>query len=320
MSPAPDLVTGTSTPSRHHVHQLVPTDRRRWLQLALGALWLFDGILQLQPYMFSGDFSSSLLAGAAEGNPGWIASSVVWAAQVVGASPVLVNAAFATLQVLLGLAIAFRPTVRVGLAASVVWSVLVWWFGEGLGLLLTGDATALGGAPGAVLLYGLLAVLLWPADRNSGAFVAGRPFGTAAAKVIWVVLWGGLAALNLQPSQLTDDALNANLAGMGDGQPGWVAFLVNGFAGASAHRGTVLNVLGAVVLGAVAVGVLLPRRWLRAVIIAALIVAAFVWVVGEAIGTPFGGQSTDPNSGPLLALVALAYWPTREPTATGAPS
>ena len=80
----------------------------------------------------------------------------------------LLNTIFATIQLLLGLGIAFRPTVRVALAASVAWSLGVWWFGEGLGGVLSGGASPLNGAPGAVILYALLAVLLWPADRGAG--------------------------------------------------------------------------------------------------------------------------------------------------------
>ena len=38
-------------------------------------------------------------------------------------------------------------------------------------------------------------------------------------------------------------------------------------------------------------------------------VAAFIWVFGEAFGQILTGGATDPNSAPLLALLALAYWP-----------
>jgi hypothetical protein len=77
--------------------------------------------------------------------------------------------------VLLGLGIAWRPTVKLALGASVAWALGVWWFGEGLGGVLAGTASPVNGAPGAVLLYALLAVLLWPADRDPDApFVAAR--------------------------------------------------------------------------------------------------------------------------------------------------
>ena len=36
--------------------------------------------------------------------------------------------------------------------------------------------------------------------------------------------------------------------------------------------------------------------------------AAFIWIA-EGLGGVLTGGGTDPNSGPLLALVALAYWP-----------
>ena len=39
-------------------------------------------------------------------------------------------------------------------------------------------------------------------------------------------------------------------------------------------------------------------------------IATVIWVFGEAFGTILTGGGTDPNSGPLLALLALAYWPT----------
>ena len=43
----------------------------------------------------------------------------------------------------------------------------------------------------------------------------------------------------------------------------------------------------------------------------AVVVAAAIWVFGEAFGGILTGGGTDPNSGPLLALLALAYWPAR---------
>ena len=50
-------VPGTTTPKAaltpHAARSLIPTDRRRWLQLALTAIWVFDGILQYQTSMFS---------------------------------------------------------------------------------------------------------------------------------------------------------------------------------------------------------------------------------------------------------------------------
>lgn len=295
------------------------TDARRWLQLGLAAIWLFAGILQAQTFMFTTGFSKMVLESVGQGNPGWIASSIHWTAQLVLDQPVAWNIAFAAIQIALGLGIAFRPTLRISLVASIAWALIVWWFGEGLGGLLVGGANALSGAPGAVLLYAFLSVLLWPAasDRaRSAAFVAERPVGPVAARVVWIVIWAGLAALNLQPSNLGANAVHDTVAGMGDGQPVWIRGAVDAFASLSKGNGTWLTIIGTVVLALIAVGVLLPRPWLRATVILAIVASAFIWLVGQALGAYFGGQSTDPNSGPLLILLALAYWPL---TRTAAP-
>ena len=158
-------------------------DARRWLQLGLAAVWLLDGVLQYQSFMFTKGFEQ-MLAATAPGNPAVIADPITWAARIIGQHPVGINAAFATGQLLLGLGIAWRPTVKAALAASVAWSLAVWWLGEGLGGVLNGGASPVNGAPGAVILYALLAVLLWPvASRVADDAVAapgavrGRPAG-----------------------------------------------------------------------------------------------------------------------------------------------
>jgi hypothetical protein len=121
-------------------------DARRLLQLTLAGIWLLDGVLQYQAFMFSKGFSD-MLAGTASGNPRAVASPINWDAALVQHHLGLLNAIFATVQLLLGIGIAWRPTVRVALAASVAWSLGVWWFGEGLGMVLTGDTSPVSGAP-----------------------------------------------------------------------------------------------------------------------------------------------------------------------------
>src|SRR5271170_4739779 len=112
-------------------------DARRVLQLALAGVWLLDGVLQYQSFMFTKAFGQ-MLAATAHGNPGVIASPINWDARLIEHHVVALNSIFATIQLLLGLGIACRPTVRVALAASIAWALAVWWFGEGLGGVLTG--------------------------------------------------------------------------------------------------------------------------------------------------------------------------------------
>ncbi len=42
-----------------------------------------------------------------------------------------------------------------------------------------------------------------------------------------------------------------------------------------------------------------------------MIAGLAIWVVGENFGGILTGTGTDPNSGPLLMLLAAAYWPLR---------
>ena len=289
-------------------------DVRRLLQLGLAGLWLLDGVLQYQAFMFSKGFSG-MLADSASGNPGVVARPVSWDATLVGHHLVLLNAVFATIQLLLGIGIAWRPTARVALAASVAWSLGVWWFGEGLGMVLTGDVSPVSGAPGAVILYALLAVLLWPSDRGSPArpalFVAARAVGAPVARALWLVLWLSLAYFALLPGNRAPQALHDMIAGMTDGEPGWLAALDRGAASLVAHQGLAASIVLAIALVVVAVGVYLPAPAARGTLVLAIVVAAVFWVFGQAFGEIMTGGATDPNSAPLLALLALAYWPAR---------
>jgi hypothetical protein len=286
-------------------------DVRRLLQLALAGIWLLDGVLQYQAFMFTKAFGQ-MLAATAPGNPGVIASPITWNATLVEHHPVLLNAIFATMQLLLGIGIAWRPTVRAALAASIAWSLAVWWFGEGLGGVLSGSASPVNGAPGAVILYALLAVLLWPADpREPSPFTAARAVGAPVARALWLVLWLSLAYFALLPGNRTPQALNGMLAGMESGEPGWLATIDKNAAALVAHQGLAASAVLAAALVIIAVGVYLPRPAAQPTLVLAIVVAAVIWVIGEDFGGILAGGATDPNSGPLLILLALTYWPVR---------
>jgi hypothetical protein len=294
-----------------------PLDARRALQLGLAVIWLLDALLQYQSFMFSKGFSQ-MLAGTAPGNPSLIAHPITWDATLVAHHLALLNGIFATIQLLIGLGIAFRPTVRVALGVSIAWALGVWWFGEGLGGILNGTASPLNGAPGAVIIYALLAVLLWPAGPGGGGpdggpaeapFTAARAVGANVARALWLVLWLSLAYFALTPANRAPQALNSMIAGMESGEPHWLSALDKGAASLVAHQGLTASIVLAAALVLIAAGVWLPRRAMRATVLLAIVVALVIWVVGENFGMILAGGATDPNSGPLLVLLALAYWP-----------
>src|SRR3984885_4503707 len=223
-------------------------DARRALQLVLAAIWLLDGVLQYQGFMFTRGFNQ-MLAGTADGNPAVIAKPITWDATLIDHHLVLFNAIFATIQLLLGLGIAFRPTVRVALAASVLWSLGVWWFGEGLGGVLSGAASPLDGAPGAVILYALLAVLLWPAGRKGPVpFAAAGAVGAHIARALWAVLWLSLAYFALAPGNRAEQGVNGMITEMESGEPAWLQDLQRGGSSLVAGQGLAASVVLAVSL------------------------------------------------------------------------
>jgi len=287
---------------------LAALDSRRKLQLALGGIWVLDGILQYQPSMFTKSFPG-MLAESAHGNPAVVAGPIAWSANLIDHHVVVLNAIFATIQLALGLGIAWRPTARLALAASVAWSLAVWWLGEGFGGILAGTASPVNGAPGPVVLYAILAVLLWPADRDPDApSVAGRFIGRRPAQAVWLILWGSLAAFALLPASRARGTISGLLSGGADGAPAWLAWIDTHAASALNRHGLAASIVLAVLLALVAAAIFLPVPVVRAAIALAIALAVALWLA-QGMGELFTGMATDPQSGPLLALLALSFWP-----------
>ena len=271
---------------------------RRGLQVALGIVWLADAALQYQPYMFTKASTASMLMPAAMGEPAFVSGPVLTTMRLMSAHVAGWNAMFATIQLALAVGLLWRPTARVALAGTIAWSLSVWWLGEGLGGIFSGMANPLTGAPGAALLYALLAILIWPAVQpgRTGASVAGAsvagasvadsgPLGRRGARLAWFVLWGTMAGL-----MLAAPARSASLTAPGGTQA------------------TVVTIGFAAVFALAAVGVFVPAT-VRPVLLLAAIAALVIWATSEDFGTVFSGTATDVNTGPLLVLIALACWP-----------
>ncbi len=296
------------------VAQQQPRDLQRTFQLLLATVWLLDAVLQLQPFMFTRGSSgfSGMLNGLASGNPGWVAHTITWNGSIVYHQPILTNAAFASIQFLIAFGIVWKRSTKCALGLSIVWALGVWWFGEAAGQVFQGGATPFGGGPGGVLFYAVLAVLLWPSEGSDQPFVAARTVGVNAAKGIWVAVWGVLALLALVGSGRSPQALHDLVAGLNNGQPGWLAHIDKSSASLFLHHGTTLAILLAVVCVVVAVGVFLPPQVTQVTLVLAIVVFAVIWVAVQNFGGILAGGATDPNSGLPVMLFALAYWPLAE--------
>jgi len=273
------------------------SNRAGAVRSALGVLWLLDGGLQFQPFMYTHGFPR-LLASVETGQPAWLRSMLAWGAGLAGAHLPVWNTLFALTQVALGVGILLRPTVKLALLASFGWVLVVWWFGEGLGQLLTGTASPLGGAPGAVLLYALLGLVVWPGDRPGGLV------GPLGARLLWGVLWAGMASLWLlgpnSGKNATRDAIAAAPAGIGpvDSLQRHVAELASG-------KGHPIAVALATLSFAIGVAVVLNLR-ARWFLVLAISLSVGYWVIGQGLGGLATGSATDPNAAPLFILLAVA--------------
>ncbi len=285
-------------------------DPRRTLQLVLATIWLVDGILQLQSFFFTKSFGLQMISGMSQGNPSVIARPISWSGSTIGHHAVLTDACFAVVQTASAVAIGWRPTVKIGLAVSIAWAVGVWWIGEGLGGVLNGTANSVNGAPGAVMIYALLAVLLWPSDRfgQKAPFIAARAVGTPTAKALWLVLWGSLSYFTVLGANRSAQGLHNLIESESSGEPGWMAWIDHHAANLVDHRGLPATLVLAILLLVVAVCIYLPDTLANATVVLAVLIALTFWVVGENLGALFTNGATDVNSGPLLILLAVAYW------------
>jgi hypothetical protein len=223
--------------------------------------------------------------------------------------PILTNVVFASIQFIIAFGIVWKRTTKGALGLSIVWALGVWWFGEGAGGVFLGNATPLGGGPGGVLFYALLAVLLWPSVGSDRPFVAARTVGTSAAKGIWVAVWGLLTVLTLIGSGRSPQALHDLVAKMDTGQPGWLAHIDRVTASLLLHHGTEIAILFAIVCVLVAIGVFLPPQFTQVTLVLAIVVFAAIWVAVQDFGGILAGGATDPNSGLPVMLFIIAYWP-----------
>ena len=279
---------------------------RRSLRMVLGCIWLLDGALQLQSFMFTKGFAAGILAPSAAGQPFFVAGPVEWNARLIVTHPALFNGAFASMQLALGIGFLFRRTARLAIVSSVIWAGGVWYLGEGLGGLGSGT-TALLGAPGAALLYMILAVAAWP---GSGASIsAAGPLGHLRPPRwiigVWTLLWVGSAGLNLLPSNISPRTISGELTANAATVPSWLAVVDRGLASAVHASGNGTVVVTVVV--ELAIGLLvLSHGPLRLVALSAgIVVAALYWAVGQSFGQLFSGQATDPSTGPLIVLLAF---------------
>lgn len=285
------------------------SDARRTIQTVLGLIWLLDAALQLQSFMYTNGFPQMLI-GMAPGQPHWLASSVDWGARFANGNLGFWNTLFALTQFAIGFGLLYRPTVKLALSASIGWAFVVWWFGEAFGMLFANMANPLTGAPGAVLLYALIGLIVWPNDRPGGLL------GERGARLAWAVLWVAMGWLWLlapnSSANATHDAIAAAPSGMG-----WLDTVLRHAADLTNGNGLLIAIVLAIV--SIAIGLAVGFDWqTRTFLWLAIYLSAVYWVIGQGFGGIATGSATDPNAGLLFIVLAASLYAVLPAKATAA--
>jgi hypothetical protein len=295
---------------------------RKTLQRILGALWLIDGLLQLQPLMFTGNMINSIMKPMLNGQPGIFEPSLQYIVTQTTLHLTAVNIVIAIVQILLGLGFLLLSGrwVKDLVIASIVWAFIVWYGGEGMSMLFTGTASILNGAPGAVLLYPLLGFAVYPRKKSAvasgGATRKAGDDGLLSRGLLrWVLagFWFFAALLQLQPNWWQQGQISQGIGAM-VGQGGLNTVLVDPLlrqvSNATANIEIPLNIALIVVFLALGISLaVVKEEHLRPFLIASIVVSIVFWYVSEAFGMILTGMATDFNSGLLVVVMALACWP-----------
>jgi hypothetical protein len=310
----------------HPRRSLTLVRAQRTLQIVLGLFWLLDAGLQFQPFMFGKGFTTTYLLNNAQGQPDVIRWIITNVGNFVGPHVAVWNTFFALIQVAIGAGLLFRRTVRPALAISFFWAFGVWFFGEGLGLILTGSASALTGAPGSVFMYGLIGLMAWPrraGERANEGVEVEQKVGVASSAAaqgiggaitplaVWSGFWALAAILFLLPNNRTQTSVSSAIGGMSAGEPSAYAHFLTHFGNHFGSVGTQSAWLLAVASLVIGAGPLVARRP-RIFLFAGGLLSLVFWVTGQGLGGIFTGSGTDPNTGPLVFLLALSMMPTIE--------
>lgn len=286
----------------------------RGVQIALGVVWLLDGLFQFKSFMFTHGIVKEVFEPAMHGQPAFIGEPMRTLDDFYGRDLTLWNTLAGEIQVAIGLAlICSRRLVKPALAVSFAWAIYVWWFGEGFGGLTSNTLPApLMGAPGAVILYAIIGLLVWPTGRREGRSPAALgPLGDRGGLYLWSGLWAISAGLWLANVNRAKEATHGMIVEMAEASPHWLAKIQDSLAKHTVGHGTTIAIVLAIVSLAVALAVWTPLRWPALAV--GIVLSLAYWLYGQDLGGPFWSEgATDFNAGPLFVLFAVALFPVAQ--------
>ncbi len=288
---------------------------RRFLRIAFGLLWLFDGLLQLQAAMPLG-LPGSVITPAASSSPGWVQSLVSTGTTIWSDHPVSAAAATVWIQVGVGVFLLVAPRgywSRSAGAVSMGWGLMVWVFGEAFGGIFGHGSSWLFGSPGAALFYVVAGALValpdtsWETPRLGKSVLRGMGVFFVGMGILQA--WPGRGFWSGQTHAAAPGNLTAMVQQMSQvSQPSVFSSWVRSFAGFQAGHAWAVNFVIVVLL--IGIGVSLFSNnpaVLRTGLAFGAVLCLATWILIQDFGF-FGGVGTDPNSMiPLAFIVGGGY-------------
>ncbi len=299
---------------------------RRVVRIGFAALWILDGLLQIQSGMPLG-LTSGVVQPAAATSPSWVQHVVNSGVTIWSDHPVEAAAAAVWIQLGIGVWLLVAPRgrwSRVAGLASIGWGLVVWVFGEAFGGIFAPGLTWMFGAPGAVLFYCIGGLLVALPEHAFSSPRLGRIIVRAGG-----IFLLGMAVLQAWPGRGYWQGRNGNLSAMVQQmaqtpQPHVFSSWLGSFGSFVQAHGWGVNLFVVIALAGIGALLLSGRRELiRGGLVAFVVLSLADWVLVEDLGF-LGGVGTDPNSMIPMALVlvsgylAMAHLPVPLPAGTEA--
>ncbi|KUO96825.1 hypothetical protein [Ferroacidibacillus organovorans] len=273
---------------------------RHFLRLSLASLWIADGLLQAQPAMFSARFLQEVLQPMLAGEPEGLRHMLDSLYGLWGTADSLWNALATLVQLFIGAALfsKWEYVQRLGIWISLVWSLIVWAFGEAFGGILAPGTNFITGGPGSAFVYALMSALLLFGIEG---WLDGRAMVTARKSVALLFFAG--AAFQTAPPLWNGLNLAGQFASTAEAiQPAFLASPVFGFVDLIYRNPVAWNAFFTGYM--LFLGMAWWRGWRHLWMDwLAILWLAFEWWFGQGLGELFSGVATDPNSAVPIALL-----------------
>ncbi len=275
----------------------------------IALLWLLDAGLQAQPRMFTIDFISNIMKPSIAISPSFIGSIANWSLGFVTPNIALFNWLFMLTQFVIAFALLGgllrrnHNLIKAGLLLSIAWGMVVWVAGEGTSGVFTGNGTLFTGAPGSVFLYMAIAVFYLLPDKW---WQFGHPFCLPRDFLAIVFLYGGVAQA-VTPGFWGSQGIAILIEGQASMAPSWMINSMTPLVTLTHEYPVISNAVLAASFFGVA-GLLYGRRPKTLGFILLALVLGVIWYWGQAFGGIFSGMGTDPNTPPLMVILAIPAW------------